>query len=122
MNSINENACNPKIVKHYITSHCGICSWIATIKSGQEEYRAEIEGNMTCDNEVYYIGYLYSKRISKSYRNTFIRFGFSDYRHNYRYIMDAMLKIIKGDYSEVAGIGYCTATPIIKNNVKDELN
>ena len=38
-------------------------------------------------------------------------FGYSDYENTYRYILEAMIRVIKGDYSEIKGVGHCVAKP-----------
>ncbi len=116
MCTINVNGCSVclheiKIVKHRFNANNGSGNWYATIVYQGVVYDAEIERNVMYDGYVYYMGYLKNEYIRKKYSNTYLVFGNSDICDCYRYILEAMVRVIKGDYSEIMGVGFCVARP-----------
>ena len=118
MNSINKNGCSMfppkiKIVYHeFVTPRFeGNRYWYAIIMNENVKYCAQIIECISVNSRRYYIGELYNDNIAKKYSNTYLVFGFSNYYGTYRYILEAMLRVIKGDYREIEGVGFCTATP-----------
>lgn len=118
MNSINVNGCSIftpkiKIVCHKLVTprFAGNRYWYAMIMNENVEYCAQIIECISVNNRRYYIGELYNDNIAKKYSNTYLVFGFSNYYGTYRYILEAMLRVIKGDYREIEGVGFCIATP-----------
>ena len=87
-------------------------SWYATVKHEGLKFEVIIDRvPSVSDSNNYYLGYIKNtKAISKIFRCKYIQFGFSDY-NEVRYIFEAMIRVIKGDYSEIVGCGNCTATP-----------
>lgn len=86
-------------------------TWYATIKYEGKKFEVIIDRVPDISNNHYYLGYIKNtKVISKVFRFKYIQFGFSDY-HEVRYILEAMIRVIKGDYSEIVGSGHCTAVP-----------
>ncbi|MCE8828329.1 hypothetical protein ACIXR5_12745 [Bacteroides fragilis] len=85
--------------------------WYAIVVNGKIGYNIEIVENVSYNGEKYYIGYLYNDDIPLKYSSTYLEFGYSDYKNTYRYIIEAMLRVIEGDYSEIKGAGHCIAIP-----------
>lgn len=123
MNSINKNGCSVcrqkiKIYHRFVTPRFnGYRYWFAVILNGSVEYRVRITEYISVTGKKYYIGELDSDYIAKNYSNTYLVFGFSNYYCTYRYILEAMLRVIKGDYREIEGVGFCTATPNDKHKL-----
>lgn len=87
-------------------------SWYATVEHEGLKFEVIINKVPSVSNlNGYYLGYIKNtKVIAKKFKCEYIRFGFSDY-NEIRYIFEAMIRVIKGDYSEIVGYGRCTATP-----------
>ena len=88
-------------------------SWYATVKHERLKFEVIIDRvPSVSDSNNYYLGYIKNtKAISKIFRCKYIQFGFSDYKEEVRYILEAIIRVIRGDYSEIKGYGRCTATP-----------
>lgn len=99
------------IIKHIHTKHSNRNYWSARIRIENREYSVEIEEELTYDNKVYYMGYIKNTFLRKVFKNKYIVFEYSDYENTYRYILEAMIRVIKGDYSEIKGVGHCVAKP-----------
>ena len=99
------------IIKHIHAKHSNRNYWSARIRIENREYSVEIEEELTYDNKVYYMGYIKNTFLRKVFKNKYIVFGYSDYENTYRYILEAMIRVIKGDYSEIKGVGHCVAKP-----------
>lgn len=124
MNSINKNGCSVCEQKINIVCHKFVTPrfdghryWSAVILNENVEYCARITEYISVNGRKYYIGELYNDHIAKKYSNTYLVFGFSNYYGTYRYILEAMLRVIKGDYREIEGVGFCTATPNDKHKL-----
>lgn len=86
-------------------------SWYATVEYEGLKFEVIIDRAPNINNNHYYLGYIKNtKVISKAFRFKYIQFGFSDY-HEVRYILEAMIRVIKGDYSEIVGSDHCIAVP-----------
>lgn len=115
MNSINENGCSvcqSKIrISHKFVIPYGDRYWDAVIENRDVKFYVRIIENVSLNGRKYYIGELLNGDIAKKYANACIVFGYSNYYGTYRYIIEAMLRVIEGDYSEIKGAGFCTAKP-----------
>lgn len=96
---------NPKIIKHSIIRISDDIVWNAIIQYDKSKYNIDIVANRTYNNEFYYTGYLIGD-IFKKNRRDFVDFGYSDYKNTYRYILEAIIRVIKGDYSEIKENGF----------------
>lgn len=87
-------------------------SWYATVEYEGLKFKVIVDRVPSLGNlNYYYLGYIKNtKAISKIFHCKYIQFGFSDY-NEVRYIFEAMIRVIRGDYSEIKGYGRCTATP-----------
>lgn len=86
-------------------------SWYATVEYEGKKFEVIIDKVPNISDNHYYIGYIKNtKVVSKIFRCKYIQFGFSDY-YEVRYILEAMIRVIRGDYSEIVGNGYCIAVP-----------
>lgn len=88
-------------------------SWYATVKHEGLKFEVIIDRvpSVSDLNNYYYLGYIKNtKVISKIFYCKYIQFGFSNYKE-VRYILEAMIRVIKGDYSEIVGWGslYCSS-------------
>jgi len=119
MNSITKKGdciadmCKIKFIHHeFITPRFYDRYWDATIMTNDNaEYNVRIIENVNTNGDKYYTGELYNRNIANKYNNTYLCFGYSNYHNTYRYILEAMLRVIKGDYSEIKGVGHCVAKP-----------
>lgn len=85
-------------------------SWYAIVKHEGNKFEVIIDRASNMGNlNGYYLGYIKNTKV-KIFRCKYIQFGFSDY-NEVRYIFEAMIRVIKGDYSEIVGCGNCTAKP-----------
>lgn len=85
-------------------------SWYATVEYKGLKFKVIIDKvpNIT---DFYYLGYIENtKVITKKFKCKYIHFSFFSY-NEVRYIFEAMMRVIKGDYSEIVGCGNCTAKP-----------
>lgn len=87
-------------------------SWYATVKYEGLKFEVIVDRVPSLGNlNYYYLGYIKNtKVIAKKFNCKYIQFGFSDYKE-VRYIFEAMIRVIKGDYSEIVGWGHCTTVP-----------
>ncbi len=118
MNSITNKGCiadmcKIKFIHHgFITPRFYNRYWDATvITNDNAEYNVRIIENVNTNGDKYYTGELYNRDIADKYNNTYLCFGYSNYHNTYRYILEAMLRVIRGDYSEIKGVGHCVAKP-----------
>lgn len=82
--------------------------WTFTIEHNGVLYTGDIEYNVGWNgdgSDGYFIGYLRNSYIQRTYKNTYIVFGYSDVRNNVNYILNAMKEVIEGDFSNVKGVG-----------------
>lgn len=85
-------------------------SWYAIVEHEGNKFEVIIDRASNMGNlNGYYLGYIKNTKV-KIFRCKYIQFGFSDY-NEVRYIFEAMIRVIKGDYSEIVGCGNCTAKP-----------
>lgn len=86
-------------------------SWYATVKHEGKKFEVIIDKVPNISDNHYYLGYIKNtKVIAKKFNCKYIQFGFSNYKE-VRYIFEAMIRVIKGDYSKIVGWGHCTAVP-----------
>ena len=94
--------------------------WTFTLEHNGVTYTGDIEytvGWSKDGSDGYFMGYLRSPYIRRTYKNTYIVFGYSDVRNNVNYILKAMKEVIKGDFSNVKGVGhYVCDISKLKNN------
>lgn len=84
------------------------CNWRFTIEHNGVLYTGDIQytfGWKGDGSDGWFIGYLRSPYIERTYKNTYIVFGYSDVRNNVKYILKAMKEVINGDFSNVKGVG-----------------
>lgn len=84
------------------------CGWTFTIEHNSVLYTGAIEYNLGWKgdgSDGYFIGYLKSPYIQRTYKNTYIVFGYSDVHNNVKYILKVMKEVIEGDFSNVKGVG-----------------
>ena len=77
------------------------------------EYNGEIQAHKTLSGDYFwYEGGIKNTNVIKiSFVNDWISFGYSNYINVYRYILESMIKVIKGDYSSIKGVGNCIDKP-----------
>ena len=87
-------------------------SWYATVEYEGLKFKVIVDRVPSLGNlNYYYLGYIKNtKVIAKKFNCKYIQFGFSNYKE-VRYIFEAMVRVIKGDYSEIVSWGHCTAVP-----------
>lgn len=94
-----------KAINEYISD-----SWYAIVEHEGNKFKVIIDRVPSVSNlNDYYLGYIKNTKV-KIFHCKYIEFGFSDY-NEVRYIFEAMIRFIKGDYSEIKGCGRCIATP-----------
>lgn len=84
------------------------CNWRFTIEHNGVLYSGDIEYDVGWNgdgSDGWFIGYLRSPYIERTYKNTYIVFGYSDVHNNVKYILNAMKEVIEGDFSNVKGVG-----------------
>lgn len=98
-----------KIRHRYESYKAGVKNWRCTIEYNGVLYTGEIEyksGWNANESDGYFIGYLKGSYIESKYKNTYIKFGYSDIHNNVKYILNAMKEVIEGDFSNVKGAGF----------------
>lgn len=128
MNSINKKDCSVcaenvsiKIINHkfHIPRFDGERYWEATLYNGSEYFVAHIIEDKSWHSKCYYTGVLFNDKFKEMYACGYVSFGFSNYSGIYRYILEAMVQVINGDYSEIKGFGISMHKPIYHNGTPD---
>lgn len=86
-------------------------NWTFVFEYNGVTYTGDIEYNVGWHDDGsdgYFMGYLRNPYIRRTYKNTYIVFGYSDVRNNVKYILKAMKEVIGGDFSNVKGVGNYT--------------
>lgn len=86
--------------------------WTATVENAGKLYEIYIDRNNGLTYHYYTGGIKNTSSIRKKFKDDWIRFGFSNYENTYRYILESMIEVIKGDYSSIKGVGICVNEPL----------
>lgn len=86
--------------------------WTATVEHAGKLYEIYIDRYKGSSYPYYTGGIKNTSSIKEYFQEEWIHFGFSNYKEQYWYILEAMIRVIGGDYSEIRGVGHCIATPM----------
>ena len=106
-----------RIIKHKMKYRTSPSSdgylWKAVIEHEGEPYEIQMEADsIVPGKEYYYTGYIKNTDSIKAYfADSWLCFGFSNYLNTYKYSLESMRKVIKGDYSSIRGAGHCIDKP-----------
>lgn len=107
-------------MKVKIISHSFECNqyydyylWRCSVEYNGEMYLIYLQAHKTLSGDYFwYEGGIKNTNVIKiSFVNDWISFGYSNYINVYRYILESMIKVIKGDYSSIKGVGNCIDKP-----------
>lgn len=87
--------------------------WMADVEYNGKIYNVFIESHeKVVGSDFWYLGGIRNTdAIKTAFVNDWIEFGYSDYVNDFRYILEAMKKVIEGDYSSIKGVGHCIDKP-----------